>query len=222
MHHQRVWLAALLLAGFMAPAARAGDFSAGVVASTLGFGAEAGYAFNARLALRVAGHAFSLDQDGEESGIDYEADLDLSNFGAYLDWHPFAGAFRLSAGWFATDNRLEGTGRPRAGGGYDIGGVTFTTAEVGTLQAQVDLGSSAPFLGLGWLWGRNDGGLIFSVDLGVLFQGSPDVELRSVGGTLSANPVLLDALAAEASELEDDLDQYELYPVVALGLGYRF
>mgnify|MGYP000905532437 CR=1 FL=1 len=200
----------------------AGEFSLGGTASTLGFGAEAGYAFNDRLGVRVGGYAFSLDQDGEESGIEDEGDLDLSNLGVYLDWHPFAGSFRVSGGWFATDNTLDGVGQPGPGDTYEIGGVEFTADQVGTLRATADLGSSAPFLGLGWVFGRADGGLAFNLDLGVLFQDSPDIELTSTGGTLSGEDALQDALAEEEAELEDEVDDYDLYPVVSLGVSWRF
>ncbi len=213
--------APLLLTGVVLPAS-AGDFSLGVTGSTLGFGAEAGYDFSDRFGIRLGGYAFSMGQDGVESGIRYDGDLDLSNVGAYLDWHPFAGAFRVSGGWFSTDNGLDVLGQPGAGDAYDIGGVTFTAAEVGTLRATADLGSSAPFLGAGWVWGRANGGLAWSLDLGVLFQDSPDIELTSTGGTLSNEPELVAAIAEEEAELEADVDQYELYPVVSFGLSYRF
>ena len=213
--------APLLLAGLVAPV-QAGDWSLGVAASTLGLGAEAGYSFSDRFDVRLAGYAFSLSQDGEESGIEFDSTLDLANVGAYLDWRPFAGAFRVSAGWFATDNSLDADGKPGPGGTYDIGGVTFTAAEVGALQATGDLGSSAPYLGLGWLWGRADGGLAWSLDLGVLLQDSPGIELTSTGGTLSSQPELQEALAVEEAELENDLDQYDVYPVVTFGVTYRF
>jgi len=212
----------LLLAGSAIPAA-AGDFSLGAGASTLGAGAEAGYAFNDRLGVRLAGYAASISQNGEESGIEYDGDLDLANVGVYLDWQPFAGAFRVSAGWFATDNTIDALGDPGAGGTYEIGGFTFTEEQVGTLRASADLsGSSAPYLGAGWVWGRDNGGLQWSLDLGVLFQGSPTVELTSTGGTLSDEPELLDALAEEEADLEDDIDKYDLYPVVSFGIGWRF
>lgn len=211
----------LLLAGSAMPA-QAGDFSLGASASTLGFGAEAGYAFNDRFGVRLGGYAFSLDQDGEESGIEYDGDLDLSNVGVFVDWHPFAGAFRVSGGWFATDNGLDAVGQPGPGGTYDIGGITFTEAEVGTLSATADLGSSAPFLGAGWVWGKAGGGLNWSLDLGILFQDSPDIEMTSTGGTLSDEPALQAAIDEEEAELEDDVDKYDLYPVVSFGVGWRF
>ena len=213
--------ATLLLAGFAVPT-EAGDFSLGVTGSTLGIGVEAGYAFNNRFGMRLGGYTFSLSQNGEKSGIDYDSDLNLSNAGVYLDWHPFAGAFRVSGGWFATDNGLDAVGKPGPGGTYDIDGSTFTAAEVGTLRATVDLGSSAPYLGAGWVWGKTDGGLAWSLDLGILFEKSPDIELTSTGGTLSDDPSLQAAIAAEEVQLENDLDQYDLYPVLSFGVSYRF
>ncbi len=217
----RISTLAALLAVTTVPAA-AGDFSLGATGSTLGMGLEAGYDFHNVFGLRLGGYALTVSQNGAESGINYDADLDLSNAGLYVDWHPFAGAFRVSAGWFATDNSFKGAGKPGAGGTYDIGGSSFTAAEVGDLRGKVDLGSSAPFLGAGWVWGREDGGLAFSLDLGVLFQGSPDVVLSSTGGTLSGEPVLQDAIADEEAQLSNDLDQYDLYPVVSGGISYRF
>ena len=211
----------LLLASLVSPA-QAGDWSLGVSASTLGFGAEAGYSFNDRFGVHVGGYALSFSHDGEEAGINYDGNLDLSNLGAYVDWYPFAGAFRVSAGWFATDNGLDADGKPGPGGTYDIGGVTFTSAEVGNLRATVDLGSSAPFLGAGWLWGRADGGLTWSLDLGILFQDSPDIELTSTGGTMSDQPEMQLAIAQEEVELENDVDQFDLYPVATFGVSYRF
>jgi hypothetical protein len=61
-----------------------------------------------------------------------------------------------------------------------------------------------------------------SLDAGVVFQGSLDVALTSTGGSLSGDPDLQAALAAEEAQLEDDIDEFDLYPVLALGVGYRF
>jgi hypothetical protein len=214
-------VAIALTLGASAPLA-AGEFSVGAGAGTLGLGLETGYAFNQHLGVRLGGYAFSMEDSGTESGINYDADLDLENIGATVDWYPFGGGFRVSAGWFATDNGLAGIARPDANGEYDIAGNTFTSAQVGALEADMELGSSAPFVGLGWLWGGADGGFVFGLDAGILFQDAPLVELSSTGGTLSDQPLLLDALATEEAEFQDNVDNFELYPVANLGVAYRF
>jgi hypothetical protein len=48
------------------------------------------------------------------------------------------------------------------------------------------------------------------------------MDLKSQGGSLSDDPGFRAALAAEEGELQAEVDDYELVPVVTLGLGYRF
>lgn len=200
----------------------AGGFSLGVAGGTLGFGAEMAYAVNPQLAIRLGAYGGSYGVDGEESGIEYDGDLDLSSVGAYVDWHPFSGAFRVTAGWFANDNELKGTGVPEDGDVFEIGDDTFTTEEVGQLNAKATFGNSAPYLGVGWNFFGTDGGFGLGLDLGVLFQDSPDITLTSTGGSFSDEPQLQQALADEAAQLEDDVDKYDLYPVASLSVSYRF
>jgi hypothetical protein len=202
--------------------AAAGSVSAGAAASTLGFGAEAGYRFGPRIGVRVAGYTYDYDNDGVREGVDYDYTLELGAIGAYVDWHPLGGALRISAGWFANDTGISATGRPQAGGNYDIGGTTFTSADVGTLSGSLDMESSAPYLGAGWQFGGGDGGLSFSVDVGVLFQDPGPVRLTSTGGSLSGSPSLNAALAQETAELQNDVDDLDLYPVVTLGVQWGF
>jgi hypothetical protein len=67
--------------------------------------------------------------------------------------------------------------------------------------------------------------LTFSFDLGVLYQGEPNVGLTAVCG-----PAVLPAqctqlqndVAAEQASLQEDLSDYKFYPVVSFGIGYRF
>ena len=65
-------------------------------------------------------------------------------------------------------------------------------------------------------------GLSVSLDLGVVFQGEPEVNLQSVGGSFSDNPLLIAEVEREEQELQDDADEFDLYPVISLGLSYRF
>ena len=55
-----------------------------------------------------------------------------------------------------------------------------------------------------------------------MMSGTPDITLESVGGTLSDDPDFQQALADEEENLQDEVDDFEFYPVVQLGLTYRF
>ncbi|MFM7372109.1 MAG: hypothetical protein ACKO2Z_30855, partial [Sphaerospermopsis kisseleviana] len=87
-----------------------------------------------------------------------------------------------------------------------------------TVKAKISLPNSvAPYLGIGWgnavksgnRWG-------FSANLGVMFAGSPKVELTAPAYILAAD------VEAERKQLEDDLDWLNIYPVLSLGLSYQF
>lgn len=67
----------------------------------------------------------------------------------------------------------------------------------------------------------------FRFDLGALVTGEPDVELDAeLNAPFPIPPeiqVLIDAfLAREQQQLEDEIGDFSVYPVLAFGVGYRF
>ena len=104
----------------------------------------------------------------------------------------------------------------------EIGNQTFTPAQVGTLNMKGDLEDTAPFLGLGWDSSFDTKGLSFRFIAGAMFTGTPDVSLTASGGTLSNDSNFQAQLAQEEQNLQSDVDDYEIYPVVQLGLNWAF
>lgn len=200
--------------------ASADGFALGVKAGTLGIGPELSYAvsdrFNVRLGLNNLSYGFSTTT----SGVRYEAELDLDNTTLLLDWHPFQGLFRMTVGYIRNGNVLRLTATPTQP--EEIGGVTFQPEQIGTLVGEASFKSDAPYLGIGWGNGVQDRGLDVHLELGAMFQGSARVALQSRGGQFAGNPVLEEALRREEREAEEDLSDFELYPVVAFGLSYSF
>jgi hypothetical protein len=144
-----------------------------------------------------------------------KTDIDLSNVSLLLDWHAFDGAFRFSGGIMSNNSKAKGTA-PEAN--YDIGGGSYTVG----LETEVEFKNKpAPYLGIGWgnAVGK-DKRWVFSADLGVLFQGSPDVTLTPTGsGASGVNP---DDIAREEARIEDDLSKFQYYPVATVGISYHF
>ena len=137
-----------------------------------------------------------------------------------MDWFPFDNAFHMTGGLLVNQNELELTAKTTAN--YEIGNTTYTAAEVGTLTGELDFNDVAPYIGIGWgnPFGK-EGNWSFAIDLGVMFQGSADVDL-SANGTLAGNAAFAANLAREEDNLEDEIDDYQYYPVIALGVSYRF
>lgn len=192
------------------------DVAVGARGGTLGLGAELTVPLISRINARLGVNSYTYDYTTTESEIDYDAEFDLSTTSLILDWHPFSGRFRISAGYFNNKNSILLTGTP-TGATIDIGGTTYPSAVVGTLTGDIAFKKNVPYAGIGWgnAVGKNKRiGLNF--DLGVLKQGSPEVTLTSTGA------VDQDDLDAEAAELESDISEFDVYPVISLGISFRF
>lgn len=87
------------------------------------------------------------------------------------------------------------------------------------LRGDLEFDGFAPYVGLGWdstFTSRSNWSFTFQA--GVLFQGNPEVTLRQTSGPA----VSQSDLNAEARNIEDELDSLELYPVLSMGLSFRF
>ncbi len=222
---------AILTLGTLATAPRlaAAELALGAGAGTLGVGVELTAGLAPQLHLRLGAHAGSYDDRREASDIEYDATARVRAGTALLDWHPGGGAFRLSAGAVYNSNEVEAESRTPPSGLYEIGDVLVPAALLGSLRGNVEWDPVAPYAGLGFgnplAPGRR---WHVGLDLGVVFQGEPDVTLTPVipAGSPLNNPAaraLLDIeLTKEERDLEDEAADYDLYPVVALGVSYRF
>lgn len=194
-------------------------------AGTLGAGVDVSKGISESLGLRLQANALNYNRDITESDVDYDADIKLKSAGLLLDWHPFSGTFRVSAGAYWNGNEATATGRP-SGGTYTINGVTYNSSDIGSLDGKIDFKSVAPYLGIGFGSAPKAGrGMTFSFDLGVLYQREPNVALTAVcGAGLSGAQCtqLQSDVAAEQASLQEDLKDLKFYPVASFGIGYRF
>ena len=196
------------------------DTSFGIGIGTLGGKLQLAQSLTRNTNLRLEYNTATYNTDGETNGINYDLDLELSSAGLLFDWHTFGNGFRFTLGGLYNDNSIGATSNIN-NGSFEVGNMTFTSAQVGRLEGDVRFDTFAPYLGLGW--GRAvHKGYSVNLDLGVVFQGSPRADLRSVGGTLSNSPVLLNEIEAEERELQNELDGFDLYPVISLGVNYTF
>lgn len=219
---KRIPIIGLIVSGLLfSSISSAEGLGVGAKAGTLGFGVEVTKGFTPTINGRIGVNVFSFDASGTESDIDYDADLNMESVAALVDWHPFSGGFRATVGLLLNNNELDMTAKSAVS--YDIAGTTYTPAEIGTFGGTVDFNNTAPYVGIGWGNAVEKGQrLTFSFELGVVMQGSPKVDFTASGGTLSSDPTLLANLATEEAELEDDLNDFDVYPVVSLGLGFQF
>lgn len=208
----------------------AAQVALGAKAGTLGAGAELTVGLSRQLNTRLGLNAFDYSERREASDIEYDGEASLRTATALLDWHPGGRGFRLTGGIVYNDTEVTGNSLPPASGVYNLGGVPVPVSILGTLDARAEFDPVVPYVGLGWGNAVAEGkkvGVFF--DLGVIFQGEADVELTPnipAGSPINTTPGARDALeillSREEADLEDEAADYDLYPVVAIGLTYRF
>ncbi|MGD8777483.1 MAG: hypothetical protein PVH88_00800 [Ignavibacteria bacterium] len=185
-------------------------------AGSLGLGFEATRTIFQNLNGRVAINYFSYNYNGEsKSGdVNYDLDFNLLSFTVFFDWFPFESGFHLSGGFLYSNNNIEGLGKPTRT--YTVGGTIYTPEKLGNLNAKVEPSLKfSPYLGLGWGNAvEQDKKLGFLVNLGIIYQGSPDVTLTAKG--------LLEPTAEQEPDVENDIRNLKYYPVLTIGLTYQF
>jgi hypothetical protein len=202
-----------------APGAHADDdLWFGIKAGTLGLGLEATWRPVPYLDVRGGFNAFRYDFDASESGVEYDAQLDLRTLYATANLRMPLSPFRVTAGLFSNGNELNLVTRDSAT--VEVGGTTYTAAQIGRLEARADFDGVAPYVGVG-LDFRVANTLGVSVDLGVLRQGSPSITAIA-SGPIASDPAFQSELESERQQLEAELDDYDLYPVLSIGLNVNF
>ena len=208
------WLALVASSGAVAD----NNFGVGVKAGTLGAGIEGTWRPVPYLDVRVGTNFFDYDDTGTQAGVNYDATLSLDTIYATANFHFPLSPMRVTAGLHSNGNELKLESAEE--GSFEIGGTTYTGAEVGTLRSTSTFSSTSPYLGFGFDFSVA-GKVGLNLDLGVLWQGDPDVSVAA-DGLLASDPTFLQSLEEERLELEDEVSDFKAWPVISLGFVYNF
>jgi len=219
----RTIAAALLLAGPVVLGEEVADhgWALGMEGSTLGTGARVSFPLHPKLNGRLTGHYAGLSYRDTVDDKDYDVKVSLGTAAILLDWYPGPGKFCVSGGLVVNGNDVEGSAVPRRSS--QIGNNLYTPEEIGTLRMEMDFPAVAGYLGFGF-GHKTDPEAHWAIllDFGVMFGPEPDISLTA-NGSLSGEPGFEADLALERENFEDDYGSVlRFYPVLSLGLGYRF
>ncbi len=208
----------LLTVGYCGSALADDDLWVGLKAGTLGFGAEITWRPIRWLDVRAGGNFFNYDDAGSQAGVNYDATLELQTIYLTGNFRFPLSPFRVTAGAFSNGNELRLVSQEMSS--FNIGGQTYSSADVGILESRTSFDSVSPYLGAGFDF-RLMNRLGLSFDFGVLWQGEPVVTLTS-DGALATNETFLAQLEVERQELADELKDAKAYPVVSIGFNFNF
>ena len=210
------------------------DFGVGAKVGLDGVGLNLSFGLTKTVNLRLSAAQIDIDDEdesltvgdsGSEGDIDAELELDFGSNAVLLDWHVFNGGFRITAGAFRHTGEVDLSGTLQSN--IVVDGQPLATDDLGDIGGEVKLADSyMPYVGIGWGRGAGgEGGFSLTVDLGVAML-DPEVELEAdvnPGGTNGLSQAELDGLLKEMEgDAEDELDDYELWPVFAVGVNYAF
>jgi hypothetical protein len=177
---------------------------------------------NGRVGANYMHHSFK-----EKSGsINYDVKGKLQTVDFLLDYYPMANsALRLTAGAIYNGNGFAANVIGNGTSSIKVNGTTYNIMQVGAVHGDIDFRKAASYLGIGWgnalasarKWN-------FSADVGAFYQGKPKVTLVNEG--CSASAAVCTALAsdvqAEKARFENESGSYKVYPVLRVGVSYRF
>jgi len=195
-----------------------GNFGLGVKAGTLGIGIEGTWRPVPMVDIRLGANRYEYDTTGAQAGVNYNATLDFDTLYATANFKFPVSPFRITVGAYSNGNEL--TMASNESGSFDIGGTTYTAAEIGTVSSTTSFSSTSPYLGFGFDFSLA-GKVGLNLDFGVLWQGEPTVTMTT-DGLLASDPTFLSSVEAERLQLEDDLSAAKAWPVLSLGFVFNF
>lgn len=217
--HMKKSITLLLLFFLCLSCTNAQTYAVSLKASTIGLHIEAHRSLGNSLNVHLGGSFFSYSySQAPDPKEDYSLDakLKLNSFTALIDYMPFeSSSFRLSAGLSINNNQPQVTAIPQIT--RVIGGDVYNKDNLGNMDVKLSFNKIAPYLGIGIgnaAGGESHLGLTF--DIGAYYQGKPKVDLTAEG--------LLSPSASPEQEaiVEDNIKWFQFYPVVSLGIAYKF
>jgi hypothetical protein len=212
---------------------------------TSGINMQVATNINRYLNVRGIGNVFNYSLNNiNTNGFTASGKLNFSTAGASLDVYPFPShGFRVSPGvLFLNNNSASATMVASVGTSFTLNDVNYYTSAAnpvtGAASIALNTRKQAFTITTGWgnLIPRYGGGhWSFPVELGVALVGAPSVNLALISGSVCTNPqgtanctpVQNDAslqsnLALQVAKYNNDVKDFQYYPILSFGVGYNF
>lgn len=206
-------------------------------AATSGIGAELGYKPNSQFGLRLGWQQLDVDfeyqaEDGngiQGDELNYDGNLNLKNASLFADWYPFKSSFHLTGGLLHNTSAANFSTNCGTNGGSDlpstqsceVGDGTVSSSIIDEVQVRIDFDEAlAPYLGIGWNYvSKHNWSINSDFGLALLGKANADIQATGICNNTGLCRVLLDM---EERELEKDLEDLDIFPILKIGFGFVF
>lgn len=186
---------------------------------TLGAGVGAALPLNSWAGVHAEMEGFGFSHSVTVDDNRYDGHLTLLQGGLYLDLFPIpSSGFRVTTGALINGDKLTGRAVPNAQGNYKIGD-DFVPSVGAAPTATATLPHVMPYLGLGYGHKPAAKGFGLTFDIGVAY-GRPHTtySVPAIYSLFTTQQNIND----EERKISDKVERYKVYPVVQLGVSYRF
>ncbi len=195
----------------------------GPTVGTSGIGVQAAVPLiPGRLNLNSGFSALGLKHDITSDGTTFHGKLRIEDVPVFLSLYAFASSFHVDAGIYINENRVSASAVAPANTSFTINGQHYGAADVGSLYGRTSFRPVAPYVGFGFGNPFRGGPLTLTFNAGVMFEGSPDIHLAPSNPALLQIPGAAANIAAEQHSLNRKASLVRFFPVVNLGIVYRF
>jgi len=187
---------------------------------TEGLGMGYGHGFGTQVGARAEFNGFSFSHSFNSGGLHYDGTATLAHAGLYGDFFPAPTVvpFRFTAGLLIGGDNVDATATSMSGT-YTINGVAYPTLGE-SIHAKATFPAVRPYLGIGF--GHSPlatKGFSMFFDAGVAY-GKPHVDFDVPADIVAeAGQANVDA---EKQSLQNTADRLRFYPIVKIGVTYRF
>jgi len=183
-----------------------------------------GYAHSVGSNLGLRGEyatGLNVNKDGNQDGVNVKGSFKANRLGAFADWFPSSGGFRLVGG--VTFNDIKAEFNAVGSGTSTINGKTVNLAGE-TFNVAVKYPDTTPYFGIGYGHQKSDSkGFGFYADLGVMFGSfTATTTTTLVGKTYNGQTITQADVDAQTQKSRDSLGGVNVLPSASLGMLYRY
>jgi len=210
--------------------------------SLMGVNLQAATNVSRRINLRATGNVFKFTENNiSTNGFNIDAQLNMAAAGVSMDYYPFpTHGLRLSPGLlFYNQNTVSADVTVDGGQSFKLNKVEYYSSATNPVQgtARVGFNTQNPAFTLTTGWGnmisRKGAHISFPFEIGAAFVNAPTVDATLTKGevcdatgtncrNVATDAGLQSSLQSEIAKYKHDLDLLKVYPILFIGISYRF
>lgn len=193
-------------------------------AGTLGIGFEIEGTLTDNVYIRGNLNKFNYTTSKKLSKIIYKSKFKTFTAGVLLDYYPNDENLRFTGGLYYMNNGLDGVALISPKKSIKFGNNSYKGA-IKKINATVDFGHYAPYIGLGIGTKKSDYVWNVTLDAGILYQGTPQITVDPILNTKLPQAIkeqIVSDIEKERTKIQSYANKYKFYPVIMLGASYKF